>query len=1024
MMLSWVCTTLRGSELTTKIFRRQLMLSSIAVSALFAAAPAFAQAQAAPAKDDAPAEEQAPDVVVTGTLIRNSNLKAVNPTTTIGEKEIELRQVNTAEDLLRTVPGVVPSVGSAVNNGNGGASFADLRGIGANRNLVLIDGVRLAPSGLGGVFDLNNIPVALIQRVEALTGGASTTYGADAISGVVNFITRQDFQGIDLNVSEQINGRGDGNYYRADLTLGTSTSDGRGNVVFSVGYQESKPVYQGDRDISINNIDSFSGAAGGSGTTVPSRLVGLRGGSRQIDPATGDFRPDASFNAFNFNPSNIFQTPFRRYNIYGAGHYEVNDDIEVYSRGLFSKNTVQTIIASSGAFATPVVLPLSNPFLPTPARNSICALYAGDGVDHNPNAAGIQAIDVAGCAAYGAAVGPNDPNYRTISVNLSRRAVEAGPRTSTFTTTLFDYRLGFKGAIGTHVNWDIWGSYGQSENSSLTGGYLLNSRIAQSLLTQGIGANATCQNPANGCVPANFFGAAGSITPAQVSFLVGDSIVTTNTALTQAHATLSADLGSFRSPFAARPISVVVAGEYRKYDARIFSDTLASSGDLGGAGGAQPNVTGSYDVYEGIGEVELPLVEDKKFIKNLTINGGIRYSAYTVAAAGSPKFSPITWSFRGSWDVNDVLSFKGTYGRSVRAANIGELFSPQTTALTNLSATADPCANLLDNGTRIPGRANPTGALRDVCIAQGAPASQIGSIPVPVAGQANATSGGNPQLRPETSNSFTVGAVLNNPFPGFTFRVDYWNIAVAGAVSSPAPGDVINACFNNASVANPFCSAAFIGRDPVTGGLSGDTNTVRGLFTALTNAGRIETDGIDLAATYRRNLGFGVLNLDFLGTWTNKNTFQATSTSIIRNCVGYYSVNCGSIQPQVQFSQRTTLTVDTITLSVLWRFLSSAQYEPIEGQQNGFLLNGPATGLGGRVVNFNQIPAYHYFDFTAQFRATEHLTFTFSVQNLFDRAPPLVGSTAGTTSFNSGNTYPSTYDALGRRFSANARFRF
>ncbi len=1010
--------------------RRQLLLSTIATSALFGAAPVWAQAAPAAAQQDqqAPATQDAEvskedDVVVTGTLIRNPNLSSANPVTVLGEAEIQLRQSNTAEDLLRQVPGVVPSIGSAVNNGNGGGSFADLRGLGTNRNLVLIDGVRLAPAGLGGVFDLNNIPVALVQRVESLTGGATTTYGADAISGVINFVTKKDFEGLDLTVSEQVNGQGDGNYYRADLTLGASSSDGRGNAVFSVGYQESKPVFQGDRDFSINNIDSNSGAAGGSGTTVPTRLVGLRGGSRQINPDTGNFAPTAAFNAFNFNPFNIFQTPFRRYNLYGAAHYELDDHLKVYTRGIFSKNTVQTIIAPSGAFAVPIRLPLSNSFLPAPARNSICALYAGDGIDHNPNAAGVQAIDVAGCAAFAAATGPNDPNYREINVNLSRRAVEAGPRTSTFTTTFFDYRLGLGGDIGSHVNWDIWGSYGQSENSSLTGGYLLNSRIAQSVLTQGTGASATCQNPANGCVPANFFGAAGTITPAQVAFLVGDSIVTTNTALTQARATISGDVG-FHVPFANDAISFAVAGEYRKYDARIFSDTLASSGDLGGAGGAQPNVNGSYDVYEGFGEISIPLVQDRPFFKDLTVNGGIRYSAYTVNAANTPKYNPTTWSFRGTWDVFSKLRVRGSYSRSARAANIGELFSPQTTGLTNLSATADLCANLLDNGTRIPGRATPTGALRDVCILQGAPAGLIGQIPVPVAGQANSTTGGNPNLQPEISNSFTAGLVVTNPIPGLTLTVDYFNIALRGAITSPTPGDVIAACFNNVSVANPFCGRNFIGRDTVTGGLSGDTNTVPGLFGALSNLGRIATDGIDLQTNYRHDLGFGKLNLDFLGTWTNKNTFQATPTSINRNCVSFYSVNCGSIQPAFQFSQRSTFSVDKIDLSLLWRYLSPVDYERIEAAANGALFRGPVPSLGGRNLNFNHIGAYHYFDFSARFATTEKLTFTLSVQNLFDRAPPIVGSTAGTTAFNSGNTYPSTYDALGRRFAFTARLRY
>lgn len=1007
----------------TQSFRRRLLVSTIAAGAMFSAAPAWAQ-QAA--QDDTKAEDTK-DVVVTGTLIRNPNLVSANPVNVVSEKEIQLRQSNTAEDLLRQLPGVVPSIGSAVNNGNGGASFVDLRGIGTNRNLVLIDGVRLVPAGLGGVFDLNNIPLALIQRVDALTGGASTTYGADAISGVVNFVTKQDFTGVDVNVSEQVTGKGDGNTLRADVTIGSNVAEGRGNVVFSVGYQKSDAVYQGDRDYSLFNIDSFSGAAGGSGTTVPTRLTlpnaNGNGGTRQIDPATGDFRPGTTSTPFNFNPYNIFNTPFERYNFYGAARYELNDDLEVYTRGLFSKNSVDTIIAPSGSFGLSVQLPLSNPFLPVGVRNSICAAFAGDARDLNPNQPGVQGLSAANCAAAAAATGPTDPNYRQIPTNLSRRAVELGPRVSDFTTTLFDYRLGFRGSFNSHISWDFWGSYGESQNTQTQSGYTLNSRVRQSLLTTGVGAAATCQDTSNGCIPVNWFGAAGSITAAQNAFLQGISTISVRTTLAQAHGAVSGDVG-IKSPFANEPINFAVAGEYRRYSASILSDALSQSGDLGGAGGAQPNVNGSYDVYEGIGEVSIPVVQDKRFFKRLDVTGAIRYSSYTINIAGSPKFDPITWSFRGSWEPVEHLRIRGSYARSVRAPNINELFSPQTTGLTNLSATADPCANILDNGTRIPGRATPTGALRDVCIAQGAPAGQIGFIPVPTAGQANLTSGGNAQLRPEVSTSYTVGFVLTNPFPGFNLSVDYWNIGVTGAVSTPAPGDVLAACFNNVSTANPFCGPGFISRDPLTGGLSGDQAVTRGLFAASSNLGRIQTSGIDFLAQYRRNLGFGQLTLDFTGVWTNENKFQATPVAVNRECLGFYSANCGSIQPEFQFSQRTTLSVDKIDFSVLWRYLSSVQYETIEGQQNGFLLQGAAPGLNGQTVNFNRIGDYHYFDVAMRFAASSKLTLTFTIQNLFDRDPPIVGSTAGTTSFNSGNTYPSSYDPLGRRFAANARFRF
>ena len=796
--------------------RRRLLVSTIAAGAIFSAAPAWAQQ--APAQDDAKPQD-AGEVVVTGTLIRNPNLTSANPVSVVSEKEIQLRQSNTAEDLLRQLPGVVPNIGSAVNNGNGGFSFVDLRGLGQNRNLVLIDGVRLVPANLSGAFDLNNIPLALIQRVDTFTGGASTTYGADAIAGVINFVTKQDFAGVDLSVSEQVTGKGDGNTLRADLTVGANVDGGRGNVVFAIGYQKSDAVYQGDREYSFFNIDSASGGAGGSGTSVPTRLSlpaggGFGAGSFQLNPATGGFNPTTAFQNFNFNPYNIFNTPFNRYNMYGAAHYELSDNLEVYTRGLFSRNSVSTIIAPSGVFASPVQISLNNPFLPVAARNEICARFGASAADFNPNQPGVQSLNPGNCAAAAAATGPQDPNYRQFGANLSRRAVELGPRISDFTTTFFDYRLGFRGAITDSINWDVFGSYGESENTQVQQGYVLISRARQSLLTTTTNGVAACQDPSNGCVPVNWFGAAGSITAAQNAFLSANSSVSIRTTLAQARATITGDVG-FASPFASDKISFALGGEYRNYSASQQSDLLSVSGDLGGAGGAAPNIRGGYNVYEGIGEINIPVVQDKPFIRLLNVQGGIRYSSYSVAAANRPSFAPITWSFKGQWKPIEQLQIRGTYSRAVRAPNIAELFNPQNTVLTNVNALNDLCANVSDTGAVF--RAAPTGTLRDVCIQQGAPAAAIGAIPVPTAGQAQTTTGGNLNLRPETSTSWTVGAVLTNPIPGFSFSIDYFNIRIENAITTPAVDDILSACFNNPVVTNPACARSQIGRDPATG---------------------------------------------------------------------------------------------------------------------------------------------------------------------------------------------------------------
>ena len=224
--------------------------------------PAFAQDQEA-------AETAESVIVVTGSRISNPNLELSSPVGVVTSEELELRQTNTAEQFLRELPSAIPSTGSAVNNGNGGSSFVNLRGIGSQRNLVLLDGRRFVPADTTGRVDLNSIPLAVIERTDVLTGGATTTYGADAISGVVNFITKRDFAGVEINLSEQITEEGDGNVFRADMTIGANFDDGRGNVVLSVGYQDQDPVYQGDRSFGENNISSYTGNAGGSSNAIP-----------------------------------------------------------------------------------------------------------------------------------------------------------------------------------------------------------------------------------------------------------------------------------------------------------------------------------------------------------------------------------------------------------------------------------------------------------------------------------------------------------------------------------------------------------------------------------------------------------------------------------------------------------------------------------------------------------------------------------------------------------------------------------
>ncbi|MFL6749848.1 MAG: TonB-dependent receptor domain-containing protein, partial [Sphingomicrobium sp.] len=1041
---------------------RAALLGSVAVFALTVGGPAFAQDDQQPAPGAAPAEAMQPaeqtqptegaqpaeeatsegeDIVVTGTLIRNPNLESSTPVNVTTSDTIELKQSNTAEEVLRELPGIVPSIGSAVNNGNGGASFVDLRGLGPNRNIVLLDGNRLAPASLLGIFDLNNVPLALVERVDALTGAAVTTYGADAITGVVNFITRRDFAGVEVSGSEQITEQGDGNFMRADLTLGANFDDGRGNAVLSVGYQQSDPIYQGARDFSVFQVSSFTGGTAGSGTAIPSRFSGTRpldlatcqpitdpsvanGGVRQIEfrdgsPCQGGATAGL-YAPFNFNPYNVFQTPFTRYNIFGAAHYEVSDAVEVYARGLFSKNVVKTIIAPSGSFGGSVTINLNNPFLPATLRNQFCAFDVDtDEAIYTPR------FTPAECAAAATATGPTDPNYRTVTATLNRRTTEVGPRLTDFTTTYFDTRVGLRGPLTSTIDWDVSGAYGESDRPATIKNFTLQSRFRQGSLVNLVNGVPQCEVATNGCVPIDIFGPEGSITPEMADFLADDSTSTIRTSLGQLRALISGDFG-YALPWAAQPIGFALGTEFRKYHAQQASDVLAkTAGELGGAGGAAPDIDGGYSVYEGYAELIAPIVEDKQFFESLTFETGVRYSKYEIDGAGSN--STWTWKAGGSWEPGYGIKVRGNYSRAVRAPNIAELFTPNTVALTNLGV--DPCA----------GTAPTTNAdLRAICLAQGAPLGTIGSITNPTAAQANIVIGGNLDLKPEKANTWTLGVVFVPEFlPKFSMSLDYYNIRIEDVIGAALPGDLIGACFGSisaASATDPDCLV--IRRNPLTGGLDGDPATTPGLFGPTTNLGELFTDGVDLIANYKTSVGFGDLAFSFVGNWTNNSEFNANVAnpdSFFRECSGFYSVNCsftGSIQPKLQFSQRTTLTMGKVDLSLLWRWIDAMKFEPrqLEADLAAAIAAGtnPDTGCpdpegadpNGCMIDeeFRKIPAEHYFDLTARFNATDNMTFTFTVQNLLDNQPKVVGNTIGSTTFNSGNVFPSTYDALGRRY--------
>jgi len=1010
---------IKGTHMSNKLFRETLLASTVIAGLGVFASPAYAQqsdpsapAPGAGATDPGitPLETQVGpenaegDIVVTGTLIRNPNLTSSIPVTTISDAEIIKRAPNNAEEILRSLPGVVPGIGAQVNNGSNGTNTVDLRGLGSQRNLVLLDGNRIVPSLANGAVDLNLIPIALLQRVDVLTGGASTTYGADAVSGVVNFITRRDFSGLDVRAGYKITERGDGSVFRADVTVGGNFADDRGNAVLSIGYTKSDPVYQ-TRDFSIFGVSSTSGSASGASFTSVPTTISFANADLQLNANGSALIPQ--YQGFNFNPYNIFQTPLDRKSGYAAVSYDVSDSIEVYARGLFAQNTIDSIIAPSGVFGLELTVPANNPFLNTNVRNQICGQL--------------------GLVPGSAACSGNAP---LTLPGVYRRLVELGPRISNFENTVYDARAGVRFDISENMNFDFNAAYGRSEQSQTQSGYVLNSRVQQALNASN---TTTCTVTTGGCVPINLFGPAGSITPEQVAFIQGQSTIRINTELTQVRGLLSGDFGA-TFPGSDEPIGYAAGAEYRKYNYERIPDAFAQDpSELGGAGGAVIPFAGSYDVKEVFGEVIAPIFQDRPGFNELTLEAGVRQSWYKVNAPGNPSFDALTYKAGITWEPVEGARLRGNYQRAVRAPNIGELFAPTATGLTNL--TTDPCA-----GAAPLGNAN----LAAICLAQGAPS--VGNIQNPSAGQANGTFFSNVNIGPEKADTFTVGAVLTPRgfVPGLTLSVDYYNITVNDAITNATPGDIINACFGNITAASANSAACnTIRRNPANGRLSGPSATTFGLPSPLTNNGRLKTDGIDLTVDYTRQFGDIGFNFNFAGNWTNSLRFRAAPSSFDRDCVGYYSANCGpslgQIQPEYSFQQRTTIEVSGASLSLLWRYMGEVEYEGAASDflargftaANRSLFSGTITNaagvnapIAGRVEDFNSIDARSYFDLVAQFEVMKDFQLTLGVQNLFDKQPPLVGGQAGTTTANSGNTFPSSYDPLGRRFSATVRLNF
>lgn len=952
-------------------FGRAILFTTAAFAASLAGTAGAQERVAPPAVDE-------DEVVVTGSRIPRPGFTSNSPISTISEAELDLQQPVDVEQVLRTLPQFASGNSSSTNNGSSGTSTIDLRGLTTPRTLVLINGKRVVGFDPNGLVDVTAIPVAMLERVDVVTGGASAVYGSDAMAGVVNFILKDDFDGAQMDADYSVTGDNDGRREAYGLTLGAELDGGRGNVALHIGHFNQEQVNMSARPWGAFALDSDTGNPGGSETSNPT-VIDTGSGRIQVRPSapTGFGVP---IQKFNFNPQNLYQGPQERWQGLATAQYEITPNIEAYGRFLYASTNTAPALASTATFGFPFEIPLNSPFL-SPAQATFLA------ADNT----------VAPCSV--AAAG------NCVTIGLRRRMVELGPRQYQYNYDTFQGLAGLRGDLtGALQNWswDITYAHGENSLKRQQNNDIDANRIQQALFV----TNATtCIDQSSGCAPINFFDPSTPMTAAALNFIRLDLQLQSETTQDYFTTNLTGDLGPFRSPFSEEAIGVSFGTEWRRETSDYRPDAASASGASPGFGQTLP-IAGEYDVWEAYAEALVPVVSDKPFAKSINLELGYRRSDYSTSGTVE------TYKYGAEWAPVDDLRLRAMFQRAVRAANIAELFTPLTPSTGNL--TTDPCAQTVLT----------SGNLYNLCLGTGAPVGRLnaGTVPGPISGQINNFIGGNATLDPEEADTFTVGFVAQPSFiDGLTVSLDYYDIKIANAIALRPASDIIAGCYSAARnpTANPnSADCQLVIRNTLTGDLSGALNF--GLVQNFQNIAEIQTSGIDLAAAYKLDLdGIGTLTFNFEGTHTMEQNYKPSPSSAVVACEGRYGQSCGLPStatssvggpvPEYKWVQRTTWTIGPFDLSYRWRHLS------------GVTLDSQTTGI---LPAFQSIDAYDYVDLAFAWDVNDIFRLNAGVTNVLDKDPPVIGNDTGSTTFNSGNTYPGTYDVLGRVFSVGVSAKF
>jgi len=966
-------------------------------------------------QDQVNAQSQArlEEVVVTGSRIIRQDYSAASPVVTVDAEQFRQTGTLNAEELMNTLPQVVPHFSSGNNNPGNGQSYIDLRGLGEERNLVLVDGIRMVPSNEDAVVDINTIPTALISRVEVLSGGASAAYGSDAVSGATNFILRDDIDGVELNFQTGESAEGDTGITSIELIMGSDLADGRGNAVAWATFNDRERLGKGDRAFSAQAVSGTSffpsghvrRASGNSwtldsvqdvfttiyGAAAPSTLGTLvgnddgtlftQGGAgegiinfREVigQDITGNyvaqnFLPDEY--SYNFEPFNNLIIPQERLNLGGMLNLDVSDDFEVFTRLFFTNYNSDTRLAPSPAptsqnITNPAAgfeytVPVTNPFVQANAGLSqILASRTGDNAGlggwingvYDPNASGAD----------------EDFIYR-------RRFIENGPRIESYERDVFQWVGGIRGDLTDNWSLSAYIARGKYNEQLLQAGNVSTTRVEQ-LLDAPDGGVSICDGGFNP-IGANTLSA-------ECADYVG-ATAKNNTRIQHDHAevVISGDIFEI----GGRSASLAVGAFYQKYDFKFIADELLASGDVSGFN-AKDNIIGSTDNTDIFAELFLPLTS--KFSVNL----GARSSDHSISDRNT------SYKAEMNFNISDGFGLRGSYQRAVRAPNVGELFEPQVEDNPDVN---DPCN--FDGGFRTGANA---AQVESLCLAQGILPSEIATYSQ-TTDQISAYQGGNPNLSEETADTFTAGVVWQpRGADRLQLSVDYYDIEIEDVISFVDPSIVVSKCFNadgsnpGYDIANDWCQK--FGRSPTSG-------EIIDLLELQENIAGLRTNGFDVQVDWGIGLGnAGDFSLNFVSTFVNEHSESQQPGDPFIDFVGSIGDNEGEALPDFK-----------ATISGIWDFrkfstLARIRYIPSMIHEEAVL-----TGSSDpNVCDCTGVDSTIYMDLTTRYTFSDRLSFRFGIQNVTDEAPQLY------TPDQDSGTNASVYDVIGRRYFLAANVAF